>query len=573
MTLKPIPPTKYDGSVDSKAFHCFITEGTTYVKDGQVPSKKRAFILSHYLTGKAHEFYIREVSGDPYGWRLPEFFRELFNYCFPVDFRIKQRRKLLRCYQNDQKVRDYIYELNELWVMIGETDERTQVHKLWFGLRKEIQHDLWREKLNPEISSLKDVIAAAEIIEIAQSVTSETNGKGRTKTSTAVRSAAATPDGGERAQRRSRRSSRREKKHNDPKSGKTDGQSKGKGKDRPKKAGSKPKLSKDEQERHKSEGLCFNCHRAGHFSRNCPDLNKVTLSSTGSNPPGVTSFGVNIDYATIEEQRESSCATKANLSLGTISLAVCVDTQGRKGDLPDLRNADEINSEVLTTPSEVGELSDWDNVSNEEPVIPCDPLDSSWVESCAMSIESEGVEFLSDSSGSDTTMDPPFESQFFCCESRPGEMGYPLGDRASERLDGIAYPVEDASTPGVLDRGRFHVHPVAGRQHAILDALQPFEQEVLIDTCLLRYPQFTIDQWYWRKHAESLGRSSREYRAKFMRADFSPPMGTPVAEQIVLCLTDGVLPDGIGLGNEHRFQCLYHAGEEAYEIRDQHLML
>jgi len=104
MTLKPIPPTKYDGSVDSKAFHRFITEGTAYVKDGQVPSKKRAFILSHYLTGKAHEFYIREVSGDPYGWRLPEFFRELFNYCFPVDFRIKQRRKLLRCYQNDQKV-------------------------------------------------------------------------------------------------------------------------------------------------------------------------------------------------------------------------------------------------------------------------------------------------------------------------------------------------------------------------------------------------------------------------------------------------------------------------------------
>ena len=50
-------------------------------------------------------------------------------------------------------------------------------------------------------------------------------------------------------------------------------------------------------------------------------------------------------------------------------------------------------------------------------------------------------------------------------------------------------------------------------------------------------------------------------------------MGTPVAERIVLYLTDGVLPDGIGLGNEHRFQCLYHAGEEAYEIRDQHLML
>ena len=69
--------------------------------------------------------------------------------------------------------------------MIGEMDERTQVHKLWFGLRKEIQHDLWHEKLNPEISTLEDMIAAAENIEIAQSVTLEMNGKGCTKTPTA----------------------------------------------------------------------------------------------------------------------------------------------------------------------------------------------------------------------------------------------------------------------------------------------------------------------------------------------------------------------------------------------------
>jgi len=197
MKLKPIPPVEYDGSVNSKAFHCFITEGTTYVKDGEVPSKKQAFILSHYLKGKAHEFYVREVSGDPYHWRLSTFFRELFNYCFPVDFRIKLRKKLHTCYQGNRTVRDYLYELNEMWNMIGEADECTKVHKLWFGLRKEIQHDLWRDKLNPEISSLRSVIASAEIIEIAQSVTGggpESKNK-RRENPPIVRSAAMTPDG------------------------------------------------------------------------------------------------------------------------------------------------------------------------------------------------------------------------------------------------------------------------------------------------------------------------------------------------------------------------------------------
>ena len=45
--------------------------------------------------------------------------------------------------------------------------------KLWFGFNAYIQTDLWKDKLNPENSSLRAVIAAAEVIEIAHSVTSQ----------------------------------------------------------------------------------------------------------------------------------------------------------------------------------------------------------------------------------------------------------------------------------------------------------------------------------------------------------------------------------------------------------------
>ncbi|KAG2118470.1 hypothetical protein DEU56DRAFT_837728 [Suillus clintonianus] len=56
-TLKPIPPTEYDGAEDSRAFHRFITEGTAYLEDGNVSRKRRVFTLSRFLKGKAHEFY------------------------------------------------------------------------------------------------------------------------------------------------------------------------------------------------------------------------------------------------------------------------------------------------------------------------------------------------------------------------------------------------------------------------------------------------------------------------------------------------------------------------------------
>jgi len=160
----------YDGSPDSRSFHQFLTEVTAYVKDGQVEPRKRVFILAHYLKGRAREFYTREVSGDPYRWRLKGFFTELFNYCFPINFRMKQREKLNRCYQNDKSVREYIYELSELWNMIGDVGERQKVTRLWTGLNASIQTELWKKELNPESSSFRDVKNAVEVIEIAHSV-------------------------------------------------------------------------------------------------------------------------------------------------------------------------------------------------------------------------------------------------------------------------------------------------------------------------------------------------------------------------------------------------------------------
>lgn len=55
-TLKPIPPTEYDGAEDSRAFHRFITEGTAYLEDGNVSRKRRMFTLSRFLKEKPMSF-------------------------------------------------------------------------------------------------------------------------------------------------------------------------------------------------------------------------------------------------------------------------------------------------------------------------------------------------------------------------------------------------------------------------------------------------------------------------------------------------------------------------------------
>ena len=85
--IRPIPPVEYDGTADVCAYHRFVTEGTDYVTTGKVCKEPRAFVLSYCLKGKAYDFYMQKVSLNPHEWTLREFFVQLFNYCFPSDYR------------------------------------------------------------------------------------------------------------------------------------------------------------------------------------------------------------------------------------------------------------------------------------------------------------------------------------------------------------------------------------------------------------------------------------------------------------------------------------------------------
>jgi hypothetical protein len=175
--LKPIAPKMYDGSADARAFNRFVTEGTAYVVNGRVPRNRQVFVLSYYLDKIAYDFYTQKVSMNFSEWKLQEFFEELFNYCFPVNYRMEQRLKLTKCFQNEKKVSAYVHELEELYNMIGAGDEREKVIKLWYGLRSSIQQGLWRDRLNPETSTWEEVADHAAILEIAQSI-SETKDEG-----------------------------------------------------------------------------------------------------------------------------------------------------------------------------------------------------------------------------------------------------------------------------------------------------------------------------------------------------------------------------------------------------------
>jgi hypothetical protein len=123
MLLKLIPPTKYKGEPDANVFHRFVREGSAYVKMGRVKPKDQVFYLSYFLEDKACNFYNQVVLRDEASYDLETFLLDLFEFCFPVDFRSKQRKRLTRCVQNDKTVAEHVAEFSQIYNTIGLIDD------------------------------------------------------------------------------------------------------------------------------------------------------------------------------------------------------------------------------------------------------------------------------------------------------------------------------------------------------------------------------------------------------------------------------------------------------------------
>ena len=261
-------------------------------------------------------------------WTVPQFYTELFNYCFPVDYRMQLRKTLARFHQNDKSVSEYTHELQDLFNMIGNIPEQDQVLKFWNSARPSIQKELWRNKLNPELSSWRKVVAQAEIIEIVENVSEQRDR--RPNQSSQASGAASGSSGGAKGKhhstdgsvravtfgahhRRHGKSRRSGHDHRTP-----DGPSRGNapksregtpaGTERGRsKSGSMPphasahhhgkfharktpQLSDKEKAEYRAAGRCFNCGKEGHMSRNCPD--NASVKSQGQGPLGASVFSV-----------------------------------------------------------------------------------------------------------------------------------------------------------------------------------------------------------------------------------------------------------------------------------------
>ncbi|KZT21629.1 hypothetical protein NEOLEDRAFT_1073240, partial [Neolentinus lepideus HHB14362 ss-1] len=161
------PPFVYNGEPDFNKFQKWVLETKDWLRLSYIRKNHRVSRLKKYLGGRAYSFYMRDIARNPRKWSLRRFLEELFNHCFPPDFRTVQRERFLSFQQNGRTVRDFRRRLDELTLSVGHISRRELTLRFWHGADRYLRVRWAEDGFDPEKAKIDELQAAAERYEQA----------------------------------------------------------------------------------------------------------------------------------------------------------------------------------------------------------------------------------------------------------------------------------------------------------------------------------------------------------------------------------------------------------------------
>ncbi|KIY53766.1 hypothetical protein FISHEDRAFT_32699, partial [Fistulina hepatica ATCC 64428] len=166
--LKPVPPEYYNGEANDELFWRYVTETNQYLQDGAVPPHRQVTVASRYLKGRAREYYIQSVLLSGETPLLDEWYQNLFDYCFPENYRDTCHANLRRCRQNGRDIQEYYFELTQWWNALGDATPHAQTVKFWEGLDGWMEEALIMDGYDIDVHTLEEVYARARVLQKAK---------------------------------------------------------------------------------------------------------------------------------------------------------------------------------------------------------------------------------------------------------------------------------------------------------------------------------------------------------------------------------------------------------------------
>ncbi|EJD36663.1 hypothetical protein AURDEDRAFT_174262 [Auricularia subglabra TFB-10046 SS5] len=148
----------YDGVADYEQFEAFISKWDSWLRSKELSDKEAVEHLRHALTGKASAWYTNHVAMQLKGWTMRRIYREMYESCFPMNFREDLRDKMMAATQHGRPIKDYAKDLENMALRYDDIDKGTVKRILWDGVDDYIRL-YWIEKgLSLEFSDVKTLL-------------------------------------------------------------------------------------------------------------------------------------------------------------------------------------------------------------------------------------------------------------------------------------------------------------------------------------------------------------------------------------------------------------------------------
>ncbi|EJD33521.1 hypothetical protein AURDEDRAFT_177391 [Auricularia subglabra TFB-10046 SS5] len=158
-------PRVYDGRADVDVFDHWCYEVDLWKTMNGVRTKWVIALLSGFLSDKALRWFMNNIVMSKEKWTMRKIYDELFDHCFPSDFKLMLRKRFAQSTQGQRDVREFARDIQVLSRRFPDIGERQLIQVLWEGVHAYIRSKWFDYRFNIDENSFEQLVSAAEQFE------------------------------------------------------------------------------------------------------------------------------------------------------------------------------------------------------------------------------------------------------------------------------------------------------------------------------------------------------------------------------------------------------------------------